>query len=237
MPINTENNKKTETVKTILMMLLLFLKKLEMSMERIDLNAFHGWTLSMYQKEINNLKVGIEILEGIQFKSVDDLDSVKRLRKAELWFLNNDVIKDFTFSEYKSQINSTFLTYVDIEIQLDAFDKKALDLLQRDYKSAGTEASWVVLTLRNLNEWYFQEKLIDYDTYRSKALEAINQSRPILEQYRGYKKLLGNLALLIFIGIPFIVNKAVNGHFLFFQKTNSSEQLDKLNQTVSQLSL
>jgi len=62
----------------------------------------------------------------------------------------------------------------------------------------------------------------------------------VLEQHRGYKKLLGNLILLIltlgiaFIINKFIINKALNDHFLFFQKTDSAKQLDGISQLVSE---
>lgn len=170
------------------------------------------------------------------FKSVHDFDSVKKFREAELFFSKNDVLKDFKFPEYQSHINPAFLMYVEIEIQLDALDKKALELLHCGYKSAGEEASWIVFNLRNLNQWFFQENRIDFDDYRSRSIEVIHQNRSKLDQHRGYKKLLGNLILLILtLGTAFIVNKAFNGHFLFFQKTDSAEQLDNLNQTVHRI--
>ncbi len=191
---------------------------------------------------LESINLGIQAIKNIQFESVDNIDSVKKLKKAELlfsgpYYVNHfKFLENFKFSYCTSQIHSDFLTYADIEIQLDTFDKKAIDLLHRGYKSAGTEASWVVLNLRNLNQWFFKEKIIDYDDYRSRALEIINQSRSVLEQHWGYKEFLGNLVLLI-LGIPCVINKIVNGHFLFFQKPNCSEQLNKLNQAVAQLSL
>lgn len=250
MTIHTENNKKTEAIKEFLSE---FIKEFELERQvtlhdkkvlekqknpkqtRIGLKVVH----------LEAIKLGIKTLNSIQFESVDNVNSIKNLKKAELFFsapyyVNHfKFLEDFKFSYCLSQITPNFLTYADIEIQLDAFDKKAIDLLHRGYKSAGTEASWVVISLRNLNQWYFQEEKINYYDYKLRALEIIHEARPLLEQHYDYKELLANLVLLILIiGIPlFIANKAVNGHFLFFQKPNCSEPLDKLNQTVSQLSL
>jgi hypothetical protein len=43
--------------------------------------------------------------------------------------------------------------------------------------------------------------------------------------------------VILTLGTAFIINKAVNGQFLFSQKTDSAQKLDDLTQTVSQLSL
>lgn len=233
-----ENNNKTEEVRQALVTFLSSLKDAKDGMEGLNYHTSFPLFGEIYtvREEIENLKEGIRILKAIQFKSVDDLVSVKRLREAELFFSKNDVSKDFKFPEYQSHINPAFLMYVEIEIQLDALDKKALELFHRGYKSAGEGASWIVFNLRNLNQWFFQENRIGYDDYRSRTIEVIHQNRSELDQHRGYKKLLGNLILLILtLGTAFIVNKAFNGHFLFFQKTDSAEQLDNLNQTVHRI--
>lgn len=234
----TTNSEKTELVKKSLAMLLSSLKDAKDGIEKLSLYSsfpLYGELYVLY-KEIKKFKEGIVILEKIPFQSVDDFISVKKLREIELFFSKNDVLKDFKFPAYQSHINPAFLMYVEIEIQLDAFDRKALDLLHRGYKSAGEEASWIVFNLRNLNQWFFQENRIDYDDYRFRSIEIIHQNRSELDQHRGFKKILGNLILLIVtLGTFFIANKAVNGHFLFFQKTNSAEKLDQLEQTVHRI--
>lgn len=235
MTINTENNKKTEGVKESLAVFLSSLKNAKSGMEKLSLHTAFPLFGEIYAvfKEIKNLKEGIIILEEMQFKSVDDFVSVKKLREAELSFSKNDFLEDFQFPDYQSQIDSELLMHVEIELQLDAFDRKAIDLLHRGYKSAGEEASWVVFNLRNLNQWFFKEKRMDYENYKSSALVVINNSRSELEKHRGCKQLLGNLILLILtVGTAFIINKAVNGHFLFFQKTDSAKQLDGMSQAL-----
>ncbi|MBL7478981.1 protein phosphatase 2C family protein [Legionella bononiensis] len=69
--------------------------------------------------------------------------------------------------------------------------------------------------------------------------EVIAEVRPVLETHRGWKEILGNLALFIAgLGVGFVVagliNKAVTGNFLFF-KTDSEEKLDALEHTVKEL--
>ena len=80
------------------------------------------------------------------------LNSVKILRETELLFLKTDSLSEFKFPDYQSNISPDFLIYADIEIQLDVLDKKALELLHRGHTLVGTEASWVVLFLRNSNQ-------------------------------------------------------------------------------------
>jgi hypothetical protein len=237
MPVNTLNNKKTEAIKISLDRFLTRLKEFKIRMERSGPYIFQGQVYT-HKNEIIATNEGIHRLENIQFESVDEFDSVRKIRETELWFSKNDVLMDFKFPDYKSQINPTFLTYVDIEIQLDALFKKSEDLLRRHCNSAAGEAKYLIFDLRSLNRWYFEEKKINEDEYKSRALTIINEARPVLEQHRGFKQLLGNLVLLILtLGTAFIINKAVNGQFLFFQKTDSAQKLDDLTQTVSQLSL
>lgn len=238
MTTHTENNKKTELVKKTLTILLSSLKDAKAGMEGLN---YHTWfplfgEIYAARKKIKSIKEGIRILEAIQFKSVIDLVSIKKLRETELFFAKNDVLKVFKFLEYQSQINPALLIYVEIEIQLDNFDRKALALLHRGYNVAGTEASWIVFNLRNLNQWFFQENRINYDDYRSRAIQIITQNRSQLDQHRGYKKILGNLILLIItLGTVFIANKAINGDFFFFQKTESSKQLNQLEQMIHRI--
>lgn len=128
---------------------------------------------------------------------------------------------------------SISLAYADIEIQLDVLFKKSADLFYRGHYLAGNEVKGLVFDLKDLNRWYFKEKRMDYDDYQSEALYIIQKARPVLEEHRGYKKLLGNLAILILtLGTAFIVNKALNGRYLFFQKTESAKQLDKISRTL-----
>lgn len=227
----------TQKIKNLLWVFINQLKGRERSVIR-------SGDLEPRRADFDVLKKGINLLVNTKafFESIDDLNSIKRLREVESFFSKNTVLGDFAFPEYQSYIDPVFLIYADIEIQLDTLFIKADDLTNRGFNDAGDVVHKLIFNLKKLNRTYFQEKKIEkeeeYKEYKFIAINIIDGARPILEQHRGYKKILTNLvALILTLGIAFIVNKAVNGHFLFFQKTNSSEQLDKLDQSIFQLSL
>jgi hypothetical protein len=235
-----ENNNKTEAIKACLLVLLNTLENKKQMIATKKSYIYIDDKIAPYvpRDELDSLNIGTSTLSNLikQFKSVDDLNSVKKLRQTELLFFKTDSLSEFKFPDYQSNISPDFLIYADIEIQLDALDKKALELLHRGHTLAGTEASWVVLTLRNLNQWYFQEKKINYFEYKTNVLAVFDEARPILEQHRGCKKILTNLAVLIStLGIAFIVNKCINNRYLFFPETKSSELLTQLEHRVSKL--
>ena len=228
---------KTQKIKNLLWVFINHLKGQERSV------IGYG-NLRAHRSNFDVLKKGINLLINAKafFESIDDLNSIKRLREVELVFSKNTVLRDFSFPKYRFYIDPVFLVYADIEIQLDTLFNKADDLTNRGFNDAGNVVHELIFNLKKLNRTYFQEKKIEkaeeYKKYKFAAINIIDGARPLLEQHRGYKEILTNLAALILtLGIAFIVNKTVNGHFLFFQKTNSSEHLDKLDQCLSQLSL
>jgi hypothetical protein len=237
MPVNTLNNEKTEIIKKSLRALLNQLKEQRRIATDLQPYMYNGDGLGPYAC-IGNLEAlnnGINALINLNigFESVDDFESVKKLRETELFFLKNGGLKEFKFPDCKSNINPVLLTYIDIEIQLDVLFKKSEDLLRRNCNLAAWEARYLISDFRNLNRWYFEEKKINYDQYQSRALQIINETRPVLEQHRGFKEILVNLVILIAtLGAAFIVNKVVNGHFLFFPKTDSAKLLDTISQTL-----
>ncbi len=183
--------------------------------------------------QFESLNEGIRNLENIQFASVEDFGSVKEILEIEQFFLRSDTLKRFCFPAYRPFINPSLLTYVEIEVLLDTLEMKAEDLRCSGHRLAASEAKSLVFELRNLNRWHFSEEKIDYLDYKTRALQRINESRPILEQHRGYKELIGNLFLLILTaGTAFLINKACTGHFLFFKQTESAKQINVLTQTI-----
>ena len=80
---------------------------------------------------------------------------------------------------------------------------------------------------------------IDIDMFKCRCTDKINIARPELEKHRGWKQLLGNLALAVIgLGVLYVaaglVHKAVTGKFLFF-KTDSANKLDKLEQSINNI--
>lgn len=239
MTTNIENNNKTEAIKASLEALL---KKLEKRKQMIVDRKFYlyfGSRIPIYipREKIKLLNIGISLLNNLnrQFDSVDDFNSVKKLRQTELFF-KNPTLKDFAFLNYKSQIDPPLLEYVNIEIRLDKLSKKAKNLDQRGYHSESIIAKHVATELNKLNHWYFEEKSIDPWDYKKRALAVIEEAKPFLKQHRGCKRILTNLAALIFsLGTAFIVNKCINKRYLFFPETKSSELLTKLEHRVFKL--
>jgi len=226
MPTNIENNKKTEQIQKSLAALKTRLQQAKRTATKWDLHVWH----SQYSMRDE----GIHALEDMQFIAVDDFQSVKALVKLEQFFSRSASLSRFAFPHYKSCIHPNLLTYVEIEVQLDALAVQSNELAYRGHHLAASEAKSVVFHLSNLNCWYFVKQNIAYDDYQACALQILNESRAILEHYHRYKHILGNLFLLILTaGTAFVVNKAVNGHFLFFKQTDSAKQIDVLSQIIT----
>lgn len=239
--INTENNKKSDELKFLLRLLT---NKLNQWVGDTIQVGSYGYDLDEIEPCIENEAVeyidkGISIVEDLNrnFQSFNDLGSVKRLREAELYFSKDEYLKNYNFPNYKSYINPYFIAYIDLEDQLNDLFGKANDLFCRGFDSAGNTIHDLIFNFRRLNRAYFEKEEIKYEEYKFRALNIIEEARPILEQQRGYKKILGNLALFIsIIGVfAFLVNKVVTGNFLFFEQTDSSKKLDEINNTVKLL--
>jgi hypothetical protein len=121
-------------------------------------------------------------------------------------------------------------------IQLKMLENKAEILRVRNHILAYCKAANIVQLLLSLHQDYFIEKKIDYKTYKEKSLDIINEERPELDKHRGYKKILGNLLILICtLGTGQLINKACTGNFLFFKKTDSSKHIDKVSHTIEKM--
>ena len=142
---------KTKNIKESLVMLLKQLKEKRRITTAIQSYGYNddGLGSSSYIGELKSLNKGIHALINLNadFESVDDLDSVKKLKETELFFLKTVGLKEFKFPDYKSQINPIFLMYVDIELQLDSLEKKSNDLIYRGHKLASSEAKHIVKQL------------------------------------------------------------------------------------------
>jgi hypothetical protein len=124
--------------------------------------------------------------------------------------------------------------YADIDRQLSRLARKSSNLYHRGHHVAADAVNGLIFDLRELNHFYFEEKQLDASHYQFLALMCIEDYQPELAQHRGCKKIVGNLCLLIgTLGLAFMVNKCLSGHYLFFQKTDSAEQLDQLKQTLA----
>lgn len=234
-----DNNKKTEAIRKSLGELLIKLERRKQMIATSNAYIYIDDKIAPYdpRDKLELLNRATSLLSNLtnQFDSVDDFNSVKKLRQTELFF-KKSALKDFAFLIYKSQIDPNLLDHVNIEIRLDKIFKKGKDLERRGYHSVSIIAKGIATELKKINHLYFKEKLIDSNDYKTRTLAIIDEAKPTLKQHRGCKKILTNLAALIStLGIAFIVNKCVNNRFLFFPETKSSEQLTKLEHWILKL--
>ena len=119
--------------------------------------------------------------------------------------------------------------------QLKEIETKEQDLRSRGHITAADCALNLHNTLKEKHNEFVEGK-IDTQTFKNSCTDAINTARPELEKHRGWKQVLGNLALAVVgLGVLYVVagliNKVATGSFLFF-KTDSANKLDKLDQAI-----
>lgn len=118
---------------------------------------------------------------------------------------------------------------------------KAAEKLHKEIKEAydtlKNAADEVVDIDDNTLSYELEKK--DLATFQLACTKAIEKARPELETHRGWKEVLGNLALAVLgVGIVYaiagLINKAATGNFLFF-KTDSEAKLDKLEEALKDI--
>jgi hypothetical protein len=122
-----------------------------------------------------------------------------------------------------------------------AEEAQKLKLKSRDnpeYIKAATTTKALVDALNKAATNYFNHKISTSDFVKRCNL-AIKKAQPVLENIRGWKLILGNIALAIVgIGIGYlvagIVNKALTGNFLFF-RPGVTRKLKQLENAVKPL--
>lgn len=141
---------------------------------------------------------------------------------------NNEEIKPAVIS--LPELQQQFLSL------LDKIKIKELDLRDRGYAVAADRAKELHGLIQEKHSDLIEGK-IDNPTFKRDCIDAINQARPELEQHRGWKQILGNLAFAIVgLGILYVaaglINKAVTGSFLFF-KTESAKKVEQLEGAIN----
>ena len=144
--------------------------------------------------------------------------------------------------ENEKEIKPTVITLPKLQqfflSQLDEIKTKEQDLRSRGHITAADFALNLYTTLKSKHSEFIEEK-IDIQSFKNSCTDAINTARPELENHRGWKQVLGNLALAVVgLGVLYVVagliHKAATGNFLFF-KTDSANKLDKLDQTIESI--
>ncbi|CAM2814599.1 hypothetical protein [Legionella worsleiensis] len=136
---------------------------------------------------------------------------------------------------------------------LSDLGRKIKDLEKRQEEALSVQSStYSSLVLASLSANTLHEELTSelskyesnptkeqYLQFKNTCKSAINLRRPVLEQHRGFKQLLGNIALAVLgLGVIYLaaaaVNKAITGNFLFF-KTDSAVIVDKIQNSLDEI--
>jgi hypothetical protein len=122
--------------------------------------------------------------------------------------------------------------------QLEVIQKKATELRSEGHTQAADKADAFHEKLYKGSILYFNNR-IDDKAFSDICRDAFKEARPELEKHRGWKQILGNLALAIAgLGIGYVfaglINKAVTGHFLFF-RTDSAMKLDAMEEAAHEV--
>ena len=123
--------------------------------------------------------------------------------------------------------------------QLELIQQKADELRKNGHILAAETAQTLHDTIRTSSTNYFSGNLSGAD-FKQTCAQALNQAQPILEKHRGWKQILGNIALAIVgLGVGYliaaVVNRFANGHFTFFHETDSAKKLRALEGSVQQV--
>lgn len=167
-----------------------------------------------YMRDSLNFKSLTTLLELLpKHQHLDALQSM-RIRNSAVNFLLKFEVMKLKANEFieKSQNNPAYVVAAHAATILVA----SIDQYQDDFISDG-----------------------DYETFKHHCIQAIDESRSVLETHRGWKQILGNLALaMIGLGILYagavLYNKCSTGNYLFF-KTDSAEKLDDLSMQLNRL--
>ena len=121
--------------------------------------------------------------------------------------------------------------------QLAIIRDKSDELLKSGHNKDALTAYDLWLKLSSGSAAYFNGSM-DETAFRAICSEAMAAARPALEKHRGWKEVLGNLALaIVSLGIGYVVvgliRQAVTGNFLLFRpKTDSANKLDHLQTSI-----
>ncbi|MDP3268619.1 MAG: type IV secretion protein Dot [Legionella sp.] len=122
--------------------------------------------------------------------------------------------------------------------QLKEIWTKREDLILKDHSRAASSAKQLYTTINKLYE-NLSSGAINIQIFKEQSTQSINKHRPELEKHRGWKQLLGNLALAVAgMGVLYcvagLINKAATGRFLFF-KTDSAKKIEQLERSIKSM--
>ena len=118
-----------------------------------------------------------------------------------------------------------------LESQLFIIENKAGELKTRGYDKAYNAANNLHTTLTQLKNQYCSGAL-EYPDFKKNSTDAVDAARIELKQHRGWKDLLGNVALCILgLGVGYLAVCLYKGSFFQFN-TDSVNKLDVLQNNI-----
>jgi hypothetical protein len=175
----------------------------------------------------------IKTLESIKSIPIDNLLFAKKLIEIEKLFKNSSTLKNHTLPNFRDMIPKETLIYADIDREIDKLENKSKNLLDRGYRTASESVEDIVDSLREFNILLFEDKSISYEKYKNESIHLIRTKAFGLDEHRGCKEILVNLALLIStLGVAHIVRYMNHGYLLFTAPTDTSNKIDNLEKII-----
>lgn len=218
------------------------LARLLTNLQRIKINARIMYNIDSINEGINALESIQSIpIDSLQYDDVqcDDVQFIKQLINIEQLFIHSSLLQMYSFPKFREIINPPALVYAEIDLQLDALENKAKNLLDRGNTLESSEISNTVFSLRKLNRVYFIKGKIDYTTYKERSLALIKKEQPELEKDLNYPQISENLLILIdALGKEPFLNKVQTELFLFFKQPDDKgpKQIETPNEAISSVS-
>lgn len=161
--------------------------------------------------------------------------STLEMEKSYPKAINEDSLKKYKATIASFNIN---ISIEQLNIKREELSKKSV-MKDDKYDIASKCAGECYTKLKALSDDHFINKKIDFPKFRLDSLTQINQAKTVLEQHRGCKQILGNIALAIaglgiFYVLAGLVNLANTRKFLFF-KTDSADKLDSIEKAIKNI--
>jgi hypothetical protein len=122
-----------------------------------------------------------------------------------------------------------------LDIRILSIKEKAEELKTNAHENAYKVAIALHTTLTQLNDQY-KDGTINYLKFNHDSKTAITKARPELEKHRGWKEILGNIALCILgLGLGYFALCAYRGCFFKFE-TDSAKKLNDLSHSIEAVS-
>lgn len=185
--------------------------------------------LQSKDKQILELNKKIEVLES----QIDTQTTHQNTPRPEEQEEKTAFDKDRYFSRLE--------TMSPVLIQIKYMENKSKELFERHEEKAYQTACQLVKNLRSEIQRFAESEKDDQNAFayfKDQAQQHINDSKAILGQHReAWRCILANVLLAIVsvgigYGIAVLVNKAITGHFTFFNVTQSEQQLQKLEEAI-----